>query len=324
MNKAKIFEIKAGLEAEMNTPSVSGEIKGDFEMAKNNSNSETETTIAVNWSGGGSIKDPSDDWDISTLKKAAAAFPDLVAITPQRTYAILTKYTALASFHEQNQKFSPLDYENAGIYTGALLDQYMDYKSLWKQISQATYDLEGNRATIEMAQPTEDIYDLAEITSLPANEADVKFAKMITDGRATAKTANDSSSADEKQLELTRVQTPPAKSDAGTVTTQFRVFQPTFAGLIAARKICRFEMSKIVNEVDLVAKNPKLSSDPERDAYFLNPLVFKQLLPVGSTSVISCGPLIYFRSCDHYHQKMQFWVLKTLERRLSLVIAIPQ
>jgi len=295
MNKAKIFEIKAGLEAEMTTPSVSGKVKGDLAITKNNKSSDTETTIAVNWSGGGSIKDPSDDWDINTLKKAAAAFPDLVAITPQRTYAILTKYTALASFHEQNQKFSPLDYENAGIYTGALLDQYMDYKCLWKQISQATYDLEGNRATIEIAQPTEDIYKLAEITSLPANEVDVKFVKAITDGKEVTKDDKNPPKDDEQPVALTGNQPSKPTGDAGTITRKFEAFPPTFAGLISARKVCRFEMSKIVNEVDLVAKNPKLSTDQTRDAYFLNPLVFKQLLPVSLTPFVTIyGALIEF------------------------------
>lgn len=39
--------------------------------------------------------------------------------------AILTKYTSLRSFHEATNRGSPLDYENAGIYTSSLLDAYM-------------------------------------------------------------------------------------------------------------------------------------------------------------------------------------------------------
>ena len=38
--------------------------------------------------------------------------------------AILTKYTSLRSFHEKTTKGSPLDYENAGVYTAALYDAY--------------------------------------------------------------------------------------------------------------------------------------------------------------------------------------------------------
>jgi hypothetical protein len=76
-------------------------------VAKKNISNNTETTIMVSWSGGGFIK-PSkhsirfqgrwaqtsqlltlrkvdEPWDIESLTSAAARFPDLVAITPQRT-----------------------------------------------------------------------------------------------------------------------------------------------------------------------------------------------------------------------------------------------
>ena len=29
---------------------------------------------------------------------------------------------------------SPLDYENAGVYTNTLLESYLDYKEIWKNI----------------------------------------------------------------------------------------------------------------------------------------------------------------------------------------------
>ena len=115
---------------------------------------------SVSWSGGGDIKpDNIKDWDIASLKSVAMEFPDMVArckfmlcwrstgmtdsshIGPQRTRygpislimrkypdgasAILTKYTGLRSYYEQNVKGSPLDYENAGVYASALLDAYM-------------------------------------------------------------------------------------------------------------------------------------------------------------------------------------------------------
>ena len=239
LDKSKIFEIKASLEAELNTPAIGGKVEGAFEMTKNNLSRDTETTVTVNWSGGGSIKDPREDWTINSLKKAAAAFPELVAITPQRTFAILTKYTALADFQKKQRNFTPLDYENAGIYTSALLDSYMDYKALWKQISNATYELEANRATIDMAEPDEDL-------------------------AALAKTEETSS-----------------KTEGSPTTKQLSVFAPSFAGLIDARNVCRFEMAKIVKEVDEVAKDPSLAIDPHRDARFLHPLIFKLLLPVS-------------------------------------------
>lgn len=35
------------------------------------------------------------------------------------------------------------DYENAGIYTAALLDAYMDYKSIWKQVQTMNWEFEN-------------------------------------------------------------------------------------------------------------------------------------------------------------------------------------
>jgi len=39
---------------------------------------------AVNWSGGGQIKEIDAVWDIDSLTTAASNFPELCAMTPQR------------------------------------------------------------------------------------------------------------------------------------------------------------------------------------------------------------------------------------------------
>lgn len=277
-DKSKIFEVKVSLEAELTMGAVSGNVTGNFEMEKKKIEKSGETTVTVNWAGGGSIKPTNADWTIDTLKRAAAAFPDMVAVTPQRTYAILTKYTSLASFHALKTDFSPLEYENAGIYTGSLLDSYMDYKAMWKQISYATYELENNRATIDMGSPNEDIYALARISSMPEGQklGQNQHPRLLTTGDPMSGdqqlTKSSSGGLAEKGLPFLKV------LENGQL--QYPVMKPSFAGLIAAKKVCRYEMSKIVHEVDLVAKNPEISIDTNRDSFFLNPLVFKQLLPV--------------------------------------------
>ncbi|KAF5233993.1 hypothetical protein FANTH_12347 [Fusarium anthophilum] len=101
-----------------------------------------------------------------------------VAVTPQRTHAILTKYTSLADFQIKKDDFSPLGYESAGIYTNALLDHCMDYKAMWKQISHVTYKPKGNRASIETGRPGEYIHVLAKIKAMPAAEAEAKSFKL--------------------------------------------------------------------------------------------------------------------------------------------------
>jgi hypothetical protein len=64
----------------------------------------------------------------------------VVAVTPQRTYAILTKYESLRSFQEQKPAtLSPLFYENAALYTNEMLDAYMEYKAMYKRISEGIF-----------------------------------------------------------------------------------------------------------------------------------------------------------------------------------------
>lgn len=271
-------------------------------MDKSNKNNSTETTISVNWSGGGMIKETGEQWTIETLKNVAAGFPDMVAITPQRTYAILTKYTSLESFHRHKVTFSPLSYENAGVYTNSLMEHYMDYKSLWKQISSSTYELESNRASIEMAQPSQDVYALARVQFLPKAQIEsvessrqraITEAAKEGDSAGTSKVGDSDDSTNmssqsggkpkQSQTRSTQLTLPSSSSmevNEDDQSISFKVFPPTFAGLIQARQVCRWEMGKIVNEVDLVTKDPTVASDGQRDLYFLNPLIFKQLLPV--------------------------------------------
>jgi hypothetical protein len=126
LNKNKSTEIAAAAKVALTVGPGSIDAEANVEMAKANLDNNTETTINVNWSGGGSLKDESEAWTIESIIKVAAKFPDLVAKTPQRTYAILTKYTALRSYLMQTDTPSPLDYENAGTYTNYLMDMYMD------------------------------------------------------------------------------------------------------------------------------------------------------------------------------------------------------
>ncbi|KAH7038401.1 uncharacterized protein B0I36DRAFT_381409 [Microdochium trichocladiopsis] len=97
---------------------------------------ETETTISVNWMGGGQIKDPKTSWDIDTVYEAAAAFPSFVAKTPQKTWAILTKYKANRSFNQwaTSQSLKPLEYDAVISYTAELFNNFMEYKQLIKKV----------------------------------------------------------------------------------------------------------------------------------------------------------------------------------------------
>jgi len=77
-----------------------------------------------------------------------------VAVTPQRIYAIVTKYTALRSFHAIKKKGTPLDYENAGVYTSELLDAFLDYRVMWKQLRITSEDFQRNVITLKTMSKT--------------------------------------------------------------------------------------------------------------------------------------------------------------------------
>ncbi|KAK5096172.1 hypothetical protein LTS08_007778 [Lithohypha guttulata] len=75
--ESKTFEIKTSRE-------TSGSVKSAFQTIKNDISKITETTVAVDWFGGGAIIDSGEAWKIASTQKAAAAFLDLVAMCPQR------------------------------------------------------------------------------------------------------------------------------------------------------------------------------------------------------------------------------------------------
>ena len=67
----------------------------------------------------------------------------MVALTPQRTHAILTKYSALRRFLEwaEPKTIKLYDYDIAQLYTDELLDVYLGYKAAWKDIHNLIEDL---------------------------------------------------------------------------------------------------------------------------------------------------------------------------------------
>ncbi|KAM0211949.1 hypothetical protein ACHAQI_005103 [Fusarium lateritium] len=213
LNKDKKTEIEAEAKVALTIGPVELEAEAKVKVAKNNIQANTETTIQVGWSGGGSIKPMDEPWSIDTLMQTAARFPDLVAKTPQRTYAILTKYEALRSFMIlKPEKLSPIMYENAAIYTNALLDAYMDYKNIYRNISSDLFDIDAGTK---------------------------KFDKLMDTGTLADNTT------------LVKV------DDESN-------FSASYKGMELARRACRFQMMKIVTEVDLVTGKPKLSTDELR------------------------------------------------------------
>ena len=136
LDSTKKNEIKASAHLALQVGVGSVDAEGSVELAKSDLQKNSEVNITVNWSGGGQLKEGGEVWDIDTLTEVAVRFPDLVAQCPQRTHAILTKYSALRGYLEWKGHNNPLplDYELASLYTAELLDVYMSYKVIWDSI----------------------------------------------------------------------------------------------------------------------------------------------------------------------------------------------
>lgn len=78
-------DIKASLEGSFGKGGVGVELSAAAGSSDSKALENSETTITVNWNGGGDIKPPNEVWSIETLTKVAAAFPTNVATCPQRT-----------------------------------------------------------------------------------------------------------------------------------------------------------------------------------------------------------------------------------------------
>ncbi|KAF4434755.1 hypothetical protein FACUT_7702 [Fusarium acutatum] len=145
---------------------------------KSNFSSQTETTIQVGWSGGGHIRPMSQPSMIQTLMATAAKFPNLVASSPQRTCAILMKYESLYSFMAlKPPALGPMFYENAPICTNALLDAYMDYKNIYRNLGT---DLSVIQAGTKVFKGWEDsVNKFADKTTLSAIDDELPFPATI-------------------------------------------------------------------------------------------------------------------------------------------------
>lgn len=143
-SKSKVAAVKAAAEAEIAIAAVPGlsiGTKNNLDKHKSSVWDDTETTISVNWSGGGEVKPQNQKWDLATVVDVANRFPTLVEYCAERTNAILTNYTCLRNFHEENAKLGPgkefviKKYELCSLYTQDLYNSYMAYKEAWIQIS---------------------------------------------------------------------------------------------------------------------------------------------------------------------------------------------
>jgi hypothetical protein len=263
-NKAKLLDIKAEAKVALTTGPVDITAEANVGIARTNLEMNTETTIQVSWCGGGHIKPREQPWNIQSIMEAAARFPSLVANCPQRTHAILTKYESLRSFISlRPAAYSPLQYENAQIYTNVLMDAFMSYKSLYKKLGDQASSIQNKTLEFDASQSN----NTQDSASSPSNSSAVISRAQAAIGQAAA-------SGDREALIAAK--TYAAALSAAVDTTPFNA---SLQGLSDARKFIRRQMVYVVNEVDLIEKDPKVATDEEHEEPFQSPSLFETRVP---------------------------------------------
>ena len=97
--------------------------------------SQAETSIRVQWRGGGEIKTHNFQWGLDSLIQIANAFLSFVAVTPAKIRAVLTPYSALKSFQDKKYDFFKLNYDHCALYTSTLHDDFKSFSDLYDDIS---------------------------------------------------------------------------------------------------------------------------------------------------------------------------------------------
>ena len=184
-DKSKVSSVKAAAEAEIAIPAAPGLSVGtnnNLDKHKSDVWDDTETTISVNWAGGGELKPANDKWDLATVVDVATRFPNLVQNCAQRTSAILTRYTSLRSFNEANARNSPterfkiLDYDLCSLYTQDLFSAFLAYKNVWADLS----DMLKNPDHYREIEPANDVPNPVQLTPQGLNEARLLSRKGMT------------------------------------------------------------------------------------------------------------------------------------------------
>ena len=115
---------------------------GEAGVSVNNQNStafqDKEVLVNVRWVGGGETAGPEEQWDLNKLIKVANAFPNMVAQSSTKLFAVLTPYSALSSFLEWQLAHSleecVLDYIKCEEYMSLLLSDFNALETVQRDI----------------------------------------------------------------------------------------------------------------------------------------------------------------------------------------------
>ncbi|KAL0938569.1 uncharacterized protein CTRU02_205179 [Colletotrichum truncatum] len=171
---------------------------------------------------------------------------------------------AIARNKIESNTETTIQYENAQIYTNMLMESFMSYKTLYKQISDQMF---------QVRQKT------MEIVPWEVKEASEVFEKVDS-----AQKSASSTSAVTVQAKTTESST--KKDGFYPYIEDNSPFEATIDGLDQARQAIRRQMARIVNEVDAIEVNPGIATDEDHCEPFQPPASFEMRIPVVTTPEI--------------------------------------
>lgn len=233
-----------------------------------------------------------EDWTYETMRSAALRFPSLVAKTPMRTHAILTKYTALRSYHTHFGGLKMPAFEMAGVYSTLLQEAYLDYKTVAKNLQVLAYDVSAGQTRLIAAS---EAMTKLEQASKPAAPAGGDGVKTPSDSGESTTSLDAGGAAPE--MPLPAKPNTPRNNDNGSNTKKqqqleerpyawkpiqlAKDFAPTLQGIEEARSVVRTMLIRIVQEINILTKFPEAAIDEERVQPHMSPFLFKEFLPVS-------------------------------------------
>ncbi|KAF7317738.1 hypothetical protein MKEN_00861600 [Mycena kentingensis (nom. inval.)] len=285
--KAKVAAAKKQLERELGIASGAAD-NNDVAVGV-----EGETKIVVRSIGGGG-GDFSGPWTPRTLREAVARFQESTLKHPVPVRAIATKYNTLCDYQAATMEHSirPPDYESTGAhrYAQTLLDAYLGYKGLLREIALAQSHVIAGRCCLVAAAASE-LQVLAERAKTFNQDLAVATTSSQSKGPPIG-TANVSSNSAQPPPYATSSGAVPDESVSGspipTVPVQsmslnaLEPYSPSIVGLDHAKRDCEREMRRIVYEIDLVKKDPATAAVENLDSRwwaYLSPTMFRMLLP---------------------------------------------
>lgn len=140
-SKTKLKDLKAYASAQLTPAAVPVQVKVDtaFEKSGKEAWDQAETSIRVQWRGGGEIKTHDFQWGLDSLIQVANAFPTFVAATSAKIRAVLTPYSALESFQRLQNIFPQhtltLNYDRCALFVDTLYEDFKAFRSMWDDLN---------------------------------------------------------------------------------------------------------------------------------------------------------------------------------------------